>query len=275
MIDFDMNAFVVNEAVTLKTIKTYAIKLFTKIRELLTKAKDKLMTLFSKVFGKRGEKISAMQKAYEEFKSNPDKYETTATVSTFISKITDVNHITGISDSLLDIMEETAECLGKRDQSSGDKLEELSAKLVKIANTEFDMDIKNSEPDFCMMAAKARTYYSKGFRVNVNEAIKEDCYKSITESGIKTYNTAVTNWYKKAFDRTKKIIDKFNAINETVEHDFKISKDWLDSLFSISWLGMATPTAYVTNVVELLQACYIAVHGSENDIPYPNIDPDK
>lgn len=272
MIDFDMNAFVVNEAVTLKTIKTYAIKLFTKIREWLTKAKDKLMSLFSKVFGK---KLSAMQKAYEEFKSNPDKYETTATVTTFIGKITDIDHIIGISDSLLDIMEETAECLGKKDQASGDKLEKLSAKLVNIANTEFDMNLENTKPDFNVMTVKARMYYSKDRNVNVKDAIKEDCYKNITESGIKTYNTTVTNWYAKANERTKKIIDKFNVINETAEPDCKITKDWLDSLFSIAWLGMATPTTYVTNTTELLQACYIAVHGAENGVPMPDIDPDK
>ena len=62
MIDFSVEAFVVNESIDVKKIKEKVIKIFEKLMELFDKAREKVLKIIEKFFGKNHEKMTALEK---------------------------------------------------------------------------------------------------------------------------------------------------------------------------------------------------------------------
>jgi len=268
MIDFSVDAFAVNESIDIKKIKEKVIKIFGKLMELFDKAREKVLKIIEKFFGKNKEKMTALEKAYNEYKTDPGKYESTLKVTVFNKPIMDLDHVTGVADKGLDIMDKVVDSLKNNTEYNGiDALESL----VK-AEYNGSLISKRAGASINRIDILCNQFYVKERRVDLAEAIKAECFSNITEKAGKDYSTKLSTWYKAANDRAGKIVDQLRKLNVTDDLDMPLfTETFLTSIYTIVFSPMAFANEYITAMIQVLQGCYIAVRGSENGAPMPDI----
>lgn len=271
MIDFDMNAFVVNESIDVKKIKEKVIKIFGKLMELFDKAREKVLKIIEKFFGKNKEKMTALEKAYNEYKANPDKYDSTLKVTVFNKPIMDLDHVTGVADKGLDIMDKVVDSLKNNPEYDGMNCIDALESLVK-AEYNGSLISKRAGASINRIDILCNQFYVKERHVDLAEAIKAECFSNLTEKAGKDYSTKLSTWYKAANDRAGKIVDQLRKLNVTDDLDMPLfTETFLTSIYTIVFSPMSFANAYITAMIQVLQGCYIAVRGSENGAPMPDI----
>lgn len=268
MIDFSVDAFAVNESIDIKKIKEKVIKIFGKLMELFDKAREKVLKIIEKFFGKNKEKMTALEKAYNEYKADPGKYDSTLKVTVFNKPIMDLDHVTGVADKGLDIMDKVVDSLKNNTEYNGiDALESL----VK-AEYNGSLISKRAGADINKIDILCNRFYVKERNVDLAEAIKAECFSNLSEKAGKDYSTKLSTWYKAANDRAGNIVDQLRKLNVTDDLDMPLfTETFLTSIYTIVFSPMAFANTYITAMIQVLQGCYIAVRGSENGAPMPDI----
>lgn len=252
MADVCLEAFAINEAINIESLKNKICDLIDGFIKKLKGLGDKIVGIFDKIF----KKAEPLDDAYQKFLKNPDKYTVAGEFKIYDKRLRDSNFCSGIGDAMFDIFDSRLTEIehGKIPET------EIEEDIADIYKSKLGVDMKKASS--ASLEMDVHTQLSRG-KVDAKTAVKSPCYEGLSLSFLRSYTDSYKKWYNAACDRSAKMkerVKKFPAEKVTEAFAKEFSGNWSFTFKAVS-IGSQDSAMYINTATSLMEAILTGVVG--------------